>query len=59
MDKVQVFKRADGKWGWHRKSENGTIVSTDGGQGYENLEDCLAIAKDVNHDAEIDVASDG
>ena len=36
---LEMYKRADGKWAW-RLRVNGEIVATDGGQGYENREDC-------------------
>lgn len=31
-----LIQRSDCKWGWHLKADNGQIVATDGGQGYEN-----------------------
>lgn len=39
-----VYKRGDGKWAWHLKADNGQIVATDGGQGYNNENDCRAMA---------------
>lgn len=38
-----VYKRSDGKWAW-RLVVNGNIVATDGGQGYENVEDARSMA---------------
>lgn len=42
-----IYKRSDGKWAWNLKADNGYIVATDGGQGYENEEDCRTIADAV------------
>lgn len=39
-----VYKRKDGKWAWKLKADNGKIIATDGGQGYENEDDCRAMA---------------
>ena len=39
-----VYERADKKWAWHLEADNGQIVATDGGQGYENEVDCQAEA---------------
>lgn len=36
---AEVFKRSDGKWGWHAIAENHQIVASDAGQGYENRTD--------------------
>ena len=48
-DYVEVFERKDGKYGWRRRNGNNTeIVSTDGGQGYENLNYCVEQARKVN-----------
>lgn len=42
-----VYQRPDKKWGWRLKSDNGNIIATDGGQGYENEADCKAMADKV------------
>lgn len=42
-----VIEREDKTWGWHLKAENGDIIATDGGQGYENEADCRAMADRV------------
>lgn len=55
MDKVTVYKRDDGKWAWHRKSENGHIVATDGGQGYEDRAEALRMAAELNEASIIEV----
>lgn len=44
---VQWDKREDGKWGWRiialgSGATETNIIATDGGQGYEREEDCLA-----------------
>jgi uncharacterized protein YegP (UPF0339 family) len=36
---VEVFKRSDGKWGWHAIAKNRQLVASDAGQGYENRSD--------------------
>ncbi|GHP18862.1 hypothetical protein RN2511_035980 [Rhodococcus sp. NKCM2511] len=38
-----LYQRSDDKWAW-RLVVNGNIVATDGGQGYENEEDCRTMA---------------
>lgn len=35
-----VYQRSDGLWAWRITSDNGNIIATDGGQGYENRTDC-------------------
>jgi uncharacterized protein YegP (UPF0339 family) len=39
-----LFKRADGKWAWRLIADNSEIIATDGGQGYENEDDCRSMA---------------
>lgn len=39
-----LVQRVDCKWGWQLKAENGAIIATDGGQGYENEADARAMA---------------
>lgn len=39
--KIEVYRREDGKWAWRAIAPNGNIIATDGGQGYENKQDCL------------------
>lgn len=46
MDKVIVYTAKDGIR-WHRKSENGLIVS-ESGQGYENKGHAIHMATEVN-----------
>jgi uncharacterized protein YegP (UPF0339 family) len=38
--KIEIYRRADGKYAWRLKAGNGEIIATDGGQGFENHEDC-------------------
>lgn len=38
---METYQRADGKRGWRIKVDD-DIVATDGGQGYNNEQDCLA-----------------
>lgn len=42
--KLEIYKRSDGKWAWRVRAENGQIVATDGGQGYENHLDAQDMA---------------
>jgi uncharacterized protein YegP (UPF0339 family) len=42
-----VYKRTDGKWAWRLKADNGAIIATDGGQGYNNGADCRTMADRV------------
>jgi len=53
MDKTTVFKGGDG-WRWHRKSENGEIVSTSG-EGYQDRDHAIHMASELNSDTEITV----
>ena len=47
---IEVFKREDDKFAWHIVEDNGQIVATDGGQGYENRNECVEMAKLVTSD---------
>ena len=35
----EIFKRADGKFGFRVTASNGQVVATDGGQGYSGKSD--------------------
>jgi hypothetical protein len=37
--KGELYKRADGNWGFRVKASNGQQVASDGGQGYSNKVD--------------------
>jgi uncharacterized protein YegP (UPF0339 family) len=37
--KVEVYRRADGLFGWRLKADNHEIVATDGSQGYSERND--------------------
>ena len=37
--KGQIYKRADGKYGFRVKASNGQVVATDGSQGYNDKAD--------------------
>lgn len=39
-----LYERTDGKWAWNLKADNGRIIDTDGGQGYENEDDARSMA---------------
>jgi uncharacterized protein YegP (UPF0339 family) len=44
MAKRILYTRTDGKWAWRLEADNGRIVATDGGQGYENEDDARSMA---------------
>jgi len=39
-----LYQRADCKWAWQLKADNGAIIATDAGQGYENEIDARSMA---------------
>lgn len=39
-----LYRRGDGKWAWRLVANNGDIIATDGGQGYENEDDARSMA---------------
>jgi uncharacterized protein YegP (UPF0339 family) len=44
MSKRILYTRQDGKWAWRLVADNGTIIATDGGQGYEDEDDARDMA---------------
>lgn len=44
---LNIYKRKDGKWAWRLIAQNGQIVATDGGQGYERKIDATDMALSV------------
>jgi uncharacterized protein YegP (UPF0339 family) len=44
MAERNLYKRTDGKWAWRLKADNGAIIATDGGQGYDNESDARSMA---------------
>ncbi|WP_138413972.1 DUF1508 domain-containing protein [Sinomonas gamaensis] len=36
MAELNVYQRPDHNWGWRLISDNGHVIATDGGQGYEH-----------------------
>jgi uncharacterized protein YegP (UPF0339 family) len=38
-----LYKRSDGKWAWRLEADNGRVIATDGGQGYENEGDARSM----------------
>ncbi|KHL05133.1 DUF1508 domain-containing protein [Sinomonas humi] len=36
MAELNVYQRPDHNWGWRLISDNGNVIATDGGQGYEH-----------------------
>jgi uncharacterized protein YegP (UPF0339 family) len=47
MAKRVLYKNGSGKWAWRLVSDNGNIIATDGGQGYENKSDCREMADSI------------
>lgn len=47
MATLHCYKRSDKKWAWRLTADNGAVIATDGGQGYENYRDCQAMADAV------------
>lgn len=39
-----LYQRPDCRWAWRLKPDNGQIIATDGGQGYENEADARRMA---------------
>lgn len=39
-----LYTRTDGKWAWRLVADNGRVIATDGGQGYENEDDARSMA---------------
>ena len=44
MAERNLYMRADGTWAWRLKADDGDIIATDGGQGYENEGDARQMA---------------
>ena len=53
--KLEIYRRADGKWAWRLKAGNGQVVATDGGQGYENLGDVADITREIFSGSAVEV----
>lgn len=47
MATVEVYQRSDGRYAWHLIANNGNVIATDGGQGYENKSDAQDVARNV------------
>lgn len=44
MPNLEIYQRADKRWAWRLRAGNGSIIATDGGQGYENRTDAARMA---------------
>ncbi len=44
MAKRVLYQREDEKWAWRLVADNGRIIATDGGQGYEDEDDARDMA---------------
>lgn len=58
--KIEIYRRKDNKYAWRLIARNGQIIATDGGQGFENHEDCadsaaLATGRQTRTDVALDV----
>ena len=52
----EIFKRADGKFGFRVTASNGQVVATDGGQGYSGKGDAKStLEKLLNGDYKGDI----
>lgn len=47
MNKVEVYRRPDRKWGWRLRARNGQVIATDGGQGYDSYSRCTTMATTI------------
>jgi len=47
MTNLDIYQRTDNRWAWRLLADNGQVIATDGGQGYENRGDCARIAEAV------------
>jgi uncharacterized protein YegP (UPF0339 family) len=47
MSERVLYTRTDGKWAWRLVADNGRIIATDGGQGYNNEDDARTMADRV------------
>lgn len=47
MPNPETYRRADGRFAWRLRADNGAIIATDGGQGYEKRADCERMADAV------------
>ena len=45
--RTHIYKRSDGKWAWRLVANNGQIIATDGGQGYEKKADAFEMARSI------------
>lgn len=56
-DVVEVYKDERGEWRWHRKSENGLIVSTSG-EGYIRRQHAIEISAQLNVGCDFTIEED-
>lgn len=54
-DRIKVYRRADFRWEWRRRAANGDVLSTSGNQGYENREDAVEMARELNPGITIEI----
>lgn len=47
MAERNLYQRSDGKWAWRLRADNGAVIATDGGQGYENEADARSMADSI------------
>ncbi|AMM31511.1 hypothetical protein SA2016_0823 [Sinomonas atrocyanea] len=47
MAELNVYQRPDSNWGWRLISDNGNVIATDGGQGYEHESVAQTMAEQV------------
>ena len=52
-DRVEIYERVDGTFGWRRIAPNGRIISDDAGQGYVAWHEAFRMAGRANHDVSV------
>lgn len=56
--RVELYRRVDGRWAWRAVADNGQVVATDGGQGYEHRTDAADQAFEVTGLVPVEVDGD-
>lgn len=47
MAELHVYQRTDHNWAWRLVADNGDIIATDGGQGYEHEAEAEKMSEQV------------
>lgn len=43
----EVYSRTDDRYAWRLRADNGQVIATDGGQGYEDRAECARMGARV------------